>query len=53
MVSFLVDLGMPNLLLSSVFQNVNEIATPGETTLTGPLLFAGLENHLKSNTIFT
>ncbi|KAK1238093.1 hypothetical protein MKX08_002672 [Trichoderma sp. CBMAI-0020] len=52
-VSFLVDFGLPNLLLSSVFQNVNEIATPGETTLTGPLLFAALENHLKSNAIFT
>ncbi|KAL6901192.1 alpha carbonic anhydrase [Trichoderma evansii] len=52
-VAFLISLGLPDVLLSSVFERVNEIATPGETTQTGPLLFAALESHLKSNTIYT
>jgi hypothetical protein len=52
-VAFLISLGLPNILLSSVFESINEVATPGETTSTGPLLFAALESHLKSNTVLT
>ncbi|PTB40182.1 hypothetical protein M441DRAFT_28045 [Trichoderma asperellum CBS 433.97] len=52
-VAFLIALGVPDLLLSSVFKHVEEIATPGHTTETGPLVFSALESHLTSNAIYT
>ncbi|KAH6608242.1 hypothetical protein Trco_004555 [Trichoderma cornu-damae] len=52
-VAFLLSIGFPDLLWLSVFESVNEAATPGQTTSTGPLLFDALENHLRTNTVFT
>ncbi|RFU82100.1 carbonate dehydratase [Trichoderma arundinaceum] len=52
-VAFLISLGHPNILLSSVFEAIEEIATPGEITSTGPLLFDALESHFKSHDVFT
>ncbi|KAL7794242.1 alpha carbonic anhydrase [Trichoderma ceciliae] len=50
-VGFLISIGLPDILLSSVFESIGKIATPGSTTSTGPLLFAALESHLRSNSV--
>ncbi|KYK56298.1 hypothetical protein DCS_08268 [Drechmeria coniospora] len=52
-VGFLIDLGPTTPFLSSVFQNVDQVATPGSDAATGPLCFTELENHLKNNNIYT
>ncbi|KAL6877731.1 alpha carbonic anhydrase [Trichoderma longibrachiatum] len=52
-VSFLIELGLPDPLLTAVFASVGMISTPGSATTTGPLVFAPLEAHLKANPIFT
>lgn len=52
-VSFLIELGLPDPLLTAVFASVGMISTPGSATTTGPLVFAPLEAHLKAHPIFT
>jgi carbonic anhydrase len=51
-VAFLVELGQANSLFTSVFSSISAIATPGDATLTGPLSFDDLENHLANNNVF-
>lgn len=51
-VSFLIDLGRADPLLTSIFTYLEGAATPGETTLTGPLAFANLQQHLLSNPVY-
>ncbi|KAH6971990.1 alpha carbonic anhydrase [Ilyonectria destructans] len=51
-VAFPIALGLADPLLASVFAYVSGAATPGQATLTGPLIFTGLEHHLTSNPIY-
>ncbi|CAG9982881.1 unnamed protein product [Clonostachys byssicola] len=51
-VAFVIGLGPANSLLTSVFENAAEAATPGEATHTGPLVFTDLEGHFSSNNVF-
>lgn len=52
-VAFFISLGTVDPLLASVFESIEDIATPGNVTGTGPLHFAALENLLKTHNIYT
>ncbi|VUC29372.1 unnamed protein product [Clonostachys rosea] len=51
-VAFVIGIGPADPLLTSVFENAAEAATPGEATLTGPLMFKDLEDHFGSSNVF-
>ncbi|CAH0054007.1 unnamed protein product [Clonostachys solani] len=51
-VAFVIGLGPADPLLTSVFEYAVGAATPGEATLTGPLVFADLEDHFSSSNVF-
>jgi carbonic anhydrase len=51
-IGFVAGLGPINPFLASVITSVSAITSPGNTTLTGPLFFAGPEYYLATNTIY-
>ncbi|KAH8802925.1 alpha carbonic anhydrase [Xylogone sp. PMI_703] len=48
-VAFLVEFGLTDPLLASVFVSISGIPNPGDATLTGPLDFSILQYHLTHN----
>jgi carbonic anhydrase len=48
----LSQFGYSTPLFDSVFQNLDDIASPGTYTKTGPMDFSGLINHLNAHGIY-